>query len=348
MKKLLLTVLVVLLAAGSAWAVDLQIKGDYYARGSYISNDAEVTADAPAYGYYDHDFNLYNTFVVDETTKLTMRLAIEDSNWPVPTIDNTTEDDDNIDVERLWLTHQFSTGTKLDVGKMSGGGWATSFYDDVGARYRIKATQFFPWGLLVGVIEKDGEQGAANPTVKDAENDDFDAYAFGAVIKAGPVNIKPIWFHVQYGDVVAPSDQEDGDLIRNLLQLGVDGSFGMIGFEMEVNNDDYDYDNARLAAKDYTLNSFYLNVWANLDAFKVGGIFAYGGTDDDALKAADFDDDFDLTLFLSDWIGWGGAGDGLMGCTAFQIYANFAFDKLSISPSYTFVTSNKEIGRAHV
>lgn len=348
MKKLFFAMLVVLLAAGSAWAVDVNVSGGYYARGSMITNDAgTATQDAATYMYYDHDFDLTAKFVVSEATMFTLVLEFQDEEWG--TAQSTTAgSDDNMEVKRGWLTHKFPTNTILDVGAMNAGGWATAFDDDVGEGMRVKLTQISDFGVFGGLFQKVNEAGQANPNTKDAESDDTDVLMLFLITKLGPINVKPAYALYHYGRGPTLTNALDGenDLTRNRYVLALDGTFGMIGFECEFTQNDYSFE--RNLGTDYTIGGYYANVWANLDAFKVGGIFAYGSVDEDsdptntAPKKYGFDGDFDLTLFLGDWMEFGGNGadSGISGSTAFQIYAAYAMDKFSFGGSYTIVNSN--------
>ena len=126
MKKIILALLVVMLAAGSAYAVDVKVvKGAYYVRGAYFSNYSLSTSDAEDYMVYDHDMDLYVDFVVDETTKVITYMEIVDEE-PWDGYNSGAAGDDNIEFKRVYLEHKFATGTVLSAGKMSTGTWAST------------------------------------------------------------------------------------------------------------------------------------------------------------------------------------------------------------------------------
>jgi hypothetical protein len=343
MKKFILALLIVMLASGAAYAVEAKIvKGAFHARGNWEANPTgTVVSDAPEYGYYDQELEISLDFVVDETTKVVTLFEITDQSWLGYNKSYTSEADDNIEFKRVYLDHQFSTGTILDAGKMSGGTWGTTFNDNEGPAYRVKVTQMFPWGLIVGLVQKNVESGA-NAAYKDEEKDDSDTYVLGAVINAGPVAIMPAFLYVVDGSL--NPDGDDDDLVASLYWIAVTGNFGMIGFEAEYAYQDYSFDDTATGMKDYDLSGFYANVWANFEAFKIGGIYAWGSYDEDTGARFNFGDDFDKTLTLCDLVEWGTTAHGLGGMALYQIYADFAFGKFSLSGAISYVDSNHDAG----
>jgi hypothetical protein len=160
MKKLFMVLFVVFFAATSAYAVEFQTSGSYYARGSWISNGTGLQADAVDYAYYDHELDMTTTLVVADNTKIIVNYEIHDSNWITSNHDGWNHADganldDNIEFKRVFSSHTFtSTGTTLDLGLMTGGAWATSFADSANGRYRVKVTQATPIGPLFAILEK--------------------------------------------------------------------------------------------------------------------------------------------------------------------------------------------------
>ncbi|KAA0258330.1 hypothetical protein FHQ18_04000 [Deferribacter autotrophicus] len=346
MKKFLVF-LALLAFAATSFAVELKLSGNFYVRGSYIKNGSDLdgdkkvdlqTSNAPSFSYFDQDMNLWAKLVVDEDTWVTTRFAIHDEDWKNA---NENDTDDNIAAERAWLTHKFATGTKLDAGLMSGGGWGTAFGNDVGGKYRVKITQALPYGSLVAWVQKNAEKGK-ELQYKDAEKDDSDSYAIGLTFKAGDITIKPLVVYTvdSAGTNNAYVDNSTDGKKTTSFDIAAMGKFGVIGFEAEFDYDNVEFD--KNYGTDYDVYGIYVNAYTMIDKVKVGGIFAYGSYDKDAQKGYDFDDDFDLTLVLSDWVGFGG-GDGLTGMTAYQVYAKApVMDKLTANASLTYVTSNQE------
>jgi len=356
MRKLLFTLLILVFTAGVAFAEsNLKIKGDFNVRGSRITNDdGTATADAATYDYYDQDMNIYAKFIASKTTWADLKIAIVDEEWGTGHHETNANDDENISIERAYMTHVFSTHTTLVLGKMSGGTWATAFGDDEEARWRVKVVQpFSPNFILLGVLEKGpdvfpgantgADQGQQNAMLKDAEEDDNDRYAIGALLTFGNLHVKPLYYLVKDSSMCIDQGSKGGEI--TVMFLALDGKFGTFGFEAEYMKKDLDLD-ACAGGFDWSVTGMYVNVWADLAPLKVGVIYASGGTDTNqgAEYGFDFDDDFDLTLYLSDWIGFGG-GDGITGMNAYQLYGSFQIlENLSVNASYTMVDSNWDSG----
>jgi hypothetical protein len=315
------------------------IKGYWSIRGTQMKNGNGLqTKDAAVYGWYDQDLKFWLQFNGAEKTFVRSEITWYDEEWGTTRV----ADDEKIAVERVYFTHIFGTGTKLDIGLMDAGVWATAFGDSEYGANRIKVTQPLPGGhTLIALTQKDTDTGYTNQTTKDADKDDDDQYAVAAIIKAGPINIKPLVQMIDTSSSVL--DQGSKGTETTVIAIGADGTFGMIGFEAEYVSADYDYDTS-LAATDYDVSGWYANIWANMGPAQVGFVYASGEYDKKTGNAFDFNGDFDLTLYLSDQIGFGG-GSGMYGMDAYQVYGSYKFsDKLSANASYTMVDSNHEAG----
>jgi len=349
MKKFILAFLVVMLAAGAAYALDYEVKGSYYVRGHHNDNLNLATSDAVAWQHYDHEFDLRVNFVVDETTKVITRWEILDEEPMSGAVRSNPEGGPgygvNIEAEYVYLEHKFGTGTILSAGQMPAGTWGTEFQDNGGPGQRIKVVQLFPWGLIVGLVQKVSEQGQAQ-AVQDGEKDDFDAYAIGSVINVGPVSIMPLWFHILPNSHVI--DQDDGDVVVNYYSLDFTGNFGMIGFEGAYGIVDEDYETGM--GTDTNLDALYLNVWANFEAFKVGGLYYWLEWDSSANMGAAAGTDWAPTLIMAEEIEAGPGTNTYMGAliagetawSTYQIYADFAFGDFSLGGSITYMDSTDD------
>lgn len=346
MKKFILALLIVMLAVGSAYAVDVKVvKGSYFVKGQYWDNIYLQAEDTVDFTNYEHEMDFTLDWVVDESTKIVTRFEFGDVEpWGGP----ETQLDDNVELYYLYMEHKFPTNTVFYAGKMEAGTWATTFGDGEAPAYRLKAIQFFPWGLIVGLVQKIQENGYLT-TLEDGEKDDSDAYALGAVFNAGPVKIMPLWFHIVLGGLAL--DENDDDLVLNYYALAATGNFGMISFEAEYNYWDGSWgdDFSALGFEDYGVGGLYAKVWANFDAFKVGGLFYWLDVDDDAGVGANSGTDLDETYIFGeelegvlDALGYAAAGttEGVSGWNCYQVFADFAFGKFSLNGSISFYTSN--------
>jgi hypothetical protein len=370
MKKIFALSLVVLLLAGSAWALEIQTKGDYYVRGSYIQNESTFHNDKAAadpenpaadeagatesYSFYDHEFQATTSLKISDTTFVNIGYEIRDEQWIRGNQDDSISNDstnaagksdteNQIFVDRLWGGHTFGTGTKLEVGLMTGGTWATSFGDNANGRYRIKATQPTPIGPVIAIIEKNLETG--NDTVEDSEDDDNDAYYLATIIKASDaLSIKPLFGYISAGTDAtsgATNPDQNVDATAWLLYVGFDGTIGALGYEAEIDYYSKNYDGD---AEDYSIYGAYVNVWTNMGPAKVGGMLAYGSWDNDSGKGFGFGEDFCPTWIYADNTGYGTTGlSEYMAVSLVNIYGEFAAtDALTLGGSITYLMSNSD------
>jgi len=354
MKKFLLALMCVLLSAGFAFAVDVDLKGMYYARGSYIDNSGGLgdgSDQAFDYFYFDHELDLTARLLVTDKTRVIVNFEIRDENWLDGNTDGTNSNtgtnlDDNIEFKRVFSSHTFDAyGTVLDLGLMTGGAWMTGFGDNANGRYRVKVTQPTEFGPVIGIYEKNAERGNAS---KDSEKDDGTAYYLAMVTKLGDFNIYPLLGYVDHSQLIL--DQGSDGKQAFLFFLGTSATFGDLGFEAEFNLQDWSSDFAGTgpASEDYSIWGIYGNGWWNIGAGKVGLLAAYGNWDDDSEQGYGFGEDFTPTVFGADWAGIGGAsGAGLRSeykaVTMIQLYGSLALsEELSINGSGLYWTSNTD------
>ncbi len=324
MKKLFIIALVAFLAtAGLAGATDFSITGSYFSRGTYSDNWDGTAFDnaGDSYGIFDQELSLDTKWQIDDTTGVVARFEIRDSNWG-EAYTSASDLDDNIEVQRAWGFHTFANGGTLSVGQMTGGGWATTFADQAGAAYRIKYVQPTSMGLLILLYQKIAE-GAGT-------NNDYDAYGILGVTKLAGITWSP---------GVLLYDNETTEDKSWQVKLAAQGAFGNIGWEAEGELQSYD------AAIDYTLYGLYGNIWAQLDALKIGALAAFGNEDEG--NYFDFDDDFGAggALLLGDDVFMNDATDelALRGVTLIALYADYAVnDKLSFGVYFGYASSHAD------
>jgi len=366
MKKFLFALMCVLLTAGFAFAVDVDLKGMYNARGSYIDNSSGVSGDAFDYFYFDHELDMTARLLVTDKTRVIVNFEIHDENWATDGVTNQDDRnesqdrgmDDNIHFKRVFSTHTFDAyGTVLDLGLMSGGAWASGFGNNGRGKYRVKVSQPTEFGPVIGIYEKNAELGSGG---EDFEKDDGNAYYLAMVTKLGDFNILPLIGYVDASNAVR--DAGSDGIKQFLFLLGANATFGDLGFEAEFNYIDIDQDDVASATtpggfrEDYNTMGIMGNGWWNIGAGKVGLIAAYGSWDDDAGDGFGFGEDFTPTVFGADWaniggntIGGSGNASGALGrnaseykaVTLLQLYGSMALsEELSISGSGTYWTSN--------
>jgi hypothetical protein len=154
--------------------------------------------------------------------------------------------------ERLYLSFPLFGGT-LYVGRMGGGGWATSWQDWEDNRDRIKYVRKIGHVVVLGVIEKLAEgDGGAPLTVAPAAADSFDksysdtnSYAVGAIVPFSKNIIwKPLFYYIdlQASSPFAPLGQGESGyqaIVMNSLLLKA----GPFKLETEINYRWVDYGN---------------------------------------------------------------------------------------------------------
>jgi hypothetical protein len=357
MKKFLLALLCVLLTAGFAFAVDVDLKGMYYARGSYLDNDdglGDGSDEAYDYFFFDHELDLTARLLVTDKTRVIVNFEIRDESWLAGNTDGSQEDreqdmDDNIEFKRVFSSHTFDAyGTVLDLGLMTGGAWMTGFGDNGNGRYRVKVTQPTELGPVIGIYEKNAELGATSG-VKDGEKDDYNAYYLAMVTKLGDFNIYPL---IGYLDNSADIlDQGSDGYTSWLILLGTSATFGDFGFEAEFNYFDFKQDNDDVGGTEQTFADdtykmgIYGNGWWNIGAGKVGLLAAYGSWDNDAGYGFGMGEDFTPTVFGADQTNIGG-DQGLseyVAVSMIQLYGSLALsEELSISGAGLYWTSNAD------
>jgi len=316
MKKLILALLCVLLTAGFAFAVDVDLKGMYNVRGQYFDNDTGLYAQdsngdkTATYFAFDHELDATARLLVTDKTRVIVNFEIRDETWLIGNTDNNTNSgfgttkglDDNIHFKRVYGSHTFDYGGVLDVGLMTGGAWMTGFGDNGNGRYRVKYTQPTQIGPVIAIYEKNNELGSGS--LKNSEKDDGTAYYLASVMKFGDFNLYPLLGYADASNLVL--DQGSDGVQQILFFLGADATFGDFGFEAEFNY--IDVDQSDLNLEDYGKWGIYGNGWWNVGAGKVGLLAAYGSWDNDAGKGFGFGEDFTPTVFGADQAAIGGDG----------------------------------------
>jgi len=344
------------------------LSGEFSAQGYYWDNYALKADDTVTNSYYKGYVSLFPKITVGNTSFIG-KINMRDEKWGDYSIYSSDDPDvwpnkpssqnnDNIAIERAYISHTFATKTVLDVGLMSGQWWATKFGDYMQPRYRVKVVQNTALGVVGGLVEKDAELG--NPDVEDSEKDDYDSYALFAVTKLGTVYVKPLIFYVDRSSSVPTAGTEG--IKRLYISLGLDGDLGPIQFESEWTYQDTKYEDlADLAAvnplftfaEDSTVYGAYLNLFKTMDFGKPGIVLVYTGYDDEggplgSGHGLDSRQDFKANLILGDEIGFGSiAGqnaEDLLGMTMIKPYIQGVkvADSLTFDASAAYIMSNQD------
>jgi hypothetical protein len=369
MKKLIVVLCVLLFATGSAFAgANVDVWGSMEIEGNYYDNYYLFPDDAVTFSDYEMEIELWLKLIASENTFVTTRFNMLDNVWAnwagagaEPDIDlDRGNNDNNIAVERGFLTHIFSNGTKLEAGLMDSDAWGTPFGDNLAGNYRIQGTHDTPAGTLVGFVQKDRENGN-DPTLDDWEEDDSDKYGIGLKTTLGSINFMPQIVYAIDSNL-GVWDQDNDGRKTTTFTIAASGGKDNLGFEGEFSYRISDYSGEMAVGvpfpDDANTFGFYANLFANLDANRIGLIFAYSSWDDEAGEGFDMGDDFDVTILLDEAApflmnGGVGAGNpnlnpnfygGLAGLTLAQVYATVAINnKITVMPSLTYFASSDDL-----
>ncbi len=269
MKKLALVLSMLFLFAGIASATDLTLTGWFEAQGKYEDNLGATLTDDDALMYYDTELTMNFDWAIADTTSVHLQLETFDMTWGATRVLGS---DDNVFAEDVWGKHTFASGLEMQIGFFGANSWGTDFADEGGDRWRTKFQMPTGFGTVIGVIEKELEGGTLA-----AGEADFDQYILALVTKAGALTVMPL---IQY------SDLDNANATAWDFALAISGSTGALGYEGEVVYAALD------AATDAEVWGAYGNVWAQMDALKIGGWVAYGSFDEDSGTAFSFGDNF--------------------------------------------------------
>jgi hypothetical protein len=296
--------------------------------------------------FYDMEFDADLKIKASDKSFVFINWEMHDENWEAtPGDSNSKTGDDNIAIKRAYGSYTFDFGTQLDFGLMTGAAWANDWANTADGRYRLKFVHPTAAGPVFFILEKNLENGEESTADDDREADDSDAYYLAMVTKLGDLKVMPLLGYVLTGEVGAGNLEPEGaDQVTMFIDLGVDGSFGALGFSSEFvyQNISLEFDGAD--PDSFSLYGAFVDVWANLDALKVGGILAYGSFDDDAGAGFGFGEDFCPTIFGADWTAFGATAKSEYNAVTFgQVYAGFALSEtMDITGAFAYFMSNSK------
>jgi len=343
MKKLFVVLFVVIFAATSAYAFELETKGLFNVRGSYINNNDGLQVDSVDYMYYDGELDITHKLVVDENTFVRVNYEIRDQNWltspdPQSKIVDGADADDYISFKRVFGSYKWtSTGTQLDLGLMTGGAWASDFANNAKGYWRLKLVQSTPIGPFIALLQKNAEIGQTDKTRDDAEKDDGDSYAVAMVTKIGPVNFKPLIHYIHASNLVL--DGGSDGLTRVVYALGMDWAGDVWGWETDFQVDDRDY-SGMLNDLNQTAYGLYGKVWFKTGPAKIAATLAYASEDEGL--AFGYGDDFGAMTVMGNWIDFGpNNNEEIAGSTLLRLQLNYSVtETLSFNGALAYVDSN--------
>jgi len=369
MKRLLL-VLVLLMTAGSLFAAELKVTGDAMVRGTTWSIDDDAAADKVQYSFFDYDFNLNAALVANENATAFLKLTYDRDVVGAGTVANSSNTS-VLSVERAFLNYKFHPALQLNTGLMGGGLWASDFANNEVNVMRAKIIGALSKDMVfIFTYQKNNEVGAANVTVKDAEVDDENVYFLSSRMIFGNIKVLPLLTYgtsgignsgvyktLLTGLNAAGFTEKTYDVTVMAFTLGLEGDFGMLGFEFEgqyrVDDSgglDDDFTNtpdavltgaglnatqiATVRGMDKTRYGAYLNVFAKVDALKAGLIYAYASADAED-GTFSMGADFNPLHIANDW-----EGDALAGMSLYMAYAQYTMGKITGKAAVGYAASN--------
>ena len=354
MKKIFTAMLVVFMAVGSAYAVDMSTTGSYKIRGNYEDNVSSIdsSSDRGVYMFYDHELILTPTLTISDATKIDMKLELNDAVWDASNQGHDSEDTkDNIRVEHLYGSHTFGTGTQFQGGLVAVGEWGYKFGNTEEPGWRARINQPVGGGTLVAILQKvvEAQESGTDVEGENSESKDADAYLLGWVGKAGDIDIMPLIAYIQDGTGNTDPSSSDTDSILQFL-LAVGGQAGMVGWETEFNYKSTTLDGRNAVTDpdldDQTAWGAYAGVNFDLGTVTPGLKIAYGSySEDDGTFAYGEDYDAGGMMIFGEDVGFGPTmekdqGD-VAGATTVTVYADFVVsDALSFFGGLAYLMSN--------
>lgn len=314
MKKLVIVALVAFFAAtGLAVAGDISVSGDFSVRGQFLDNSGsglgtQAGTAAASYGVWDSDMHINTTYMIDDNTKVATTFSLLDDGAADDNVDGALDEEDTLEIERMYGWHKFSNGLEITTGFVSGGGWGgIAFGDTVDAKFRVILGIPASFGKVLALAEKVSE---GSSTYADG---DADLYAVGILSKIGDIDVRPLFVYVD------KESTKEQDWVFDLALLG---SFGNIGWEAEYAIKKQDFD----TANDVTYWGAYGNIWLTMDALKIGALIAYSGEDGGYAYNTGADFDAGGAVVMADYLtlGTGTTSAEMQDGTLLAAYADYA------------------------
>ena len=315
--------------------------------------------------FFDADFNFFATLAVTENTSVVTKLTFDAEEDPATTNGTSIVPDSAagdahafLGVERAYISTKFLPGLVIDAGLLGGGTWASDFGNTEINVTRIKGTYSVDENIkVIAIYEKYYEStdtilarpaalGGGTAVKATTDFGDTTTYYLAGNIKVGTLTILPLFKYKTEETrpaVLDPIPGNNGDEVITTMgaDLGINGDFGMIGFEAEFLYTQVDYDGligSTGAYSDETTYGAYVNVFAKLEPATVGLAAIYESQDasDGTFSAGS---DFDFVLVAEDC--YYGA---IAGMTAFKVYASDIkiIDKITADAAFAYGMSTDD------
>jgi len=284
----------------SAYAVTPEMTGQYYARGSFMSNpsmlDQDKGAERGSFSFYDQRLRVFMRFKIADGLTLTTRMDALETVWGRDQANNTNVlgasasdnrgiNEQSFSFEQSWVT--FATGVgKFDVGYKSGTpyGWGTKFMNAPGTAPGIKWSNTYGGLTVLADLNKAGkgdwDTTGPGPNLKQSDVDN-DYYDLGASYKFQGGEAGLLWTYFRNADKRTATG---GTLTENhVFQPYVKTKVGPVTLEAEayyMNGETKSEAGNSAADIDIDTKGLYVNGKFNMGAAYVGGFFLYASGDD--------------------------------------------------------------------
>jgi len=357
MKRLLL-VLVLMVSVSSAFAADLKVTGDMMVQGNMDRMSTKVAgakSDQKA-DFFESDLNINLALIANENATVFVKLTYDNSdqydNGGLTPFKqgrmkgevangsgtNGAGADVGLTVERAYMNYKFAPFLQLNVGLMGGGKWASNFSD---TEINVPRVQFFvPLAkdmMFWATYEKNAEN--SYDINQDKTRNDITSYYLSGIIGVGPITLFPLLKYVT--DDATPGSHKT----TSVIDFGVNGDFGMVGFVAEgiygIKNNDKAV--SATVDKKQTLYGGYVDVFVKVDPAKVGVAAFMTSASSDAKKASfATGDDFNFSIVVGDMNEYATAG--LLAVNGGKVYAEAKVDKLTAKAAFAyFMSSDKKV-----
>ncbi|BCS97998.1 hypothetical protein DSLASN_36300 [Desulfoluna limicola] len=335
-KKVFAAMLAGLFISAPAFA-EVKMSGSYFLKGNYRQSAVKAIDD---FRYYESDFEVKTSFIVDENTSADVVVEAFDTNWAdkgnIAGGEARGAGQNYFEVSKATMTHKFATGTTFNGGIAGDSdSWGTLFGDVADRVYYIKADQALPFGTLTFRTEKysEGTDGIYN------DDKDNDGYLLGLTTEAAGFKLQPALYY---------SDNQETDVQLSRVMVAAFGNVGAIAIESEFGYEDV---SSNTAADEGSTFGAWVDAATNVGGLSINTGLLYSSADD----AVSYGVSGELCPMeiLGDEVGLDGTtlfrvkvGKSLTEKVAVDFSAAYAFtnkDEADMNPDFTQAPDDKEV-----
>lgn len=264
-KKVFAAMLAGLFISAPAFA-EVKMSGSYFIKGNARQSAIKSIDD---FRYYESDFEVKTSFIVDENTSADVVVEAFDTNWEdkgnIAGGDARGAGQNYFEVSKATMTHKFATDTTFNGGIAGDSdSWGTLFGDVADRVYYIKADQALPFGTLTFRTEKYSE--GTNGVYDDDQ--DYDGYLLGLTTEAAGFKLQPALFY---------SDNQETDVQLSRLMVAAFGKVAAFDIEAEFGYEDV---SSNTAAEEGSTFGAWVDAATNVGGLSINTGLLYSSADD--------------------------------------------------------------------